>query len=1314
MSTDQRDRDLLTAVLALRLGLLSTEEAAALLGFATTSSGGSLAQLATERGLLTNEDGHLLELIVRRRLERARGDVRGLLRSLLNPKCRSMIALVLEQTVKTPADETVGTIDDFVRLMRAPTNGQVHDAPVETTADPELELDSPTPMEWDRTQGPGREFEILRPLAEGGLGEIFVAHDRGLNRDVALKRIQKGLAGDSRALGRFLFEAEITGRLEHPGVVPVYAIGWDHEGRPYYTMRLIEGESFKDRIVAVHQNKRASHAQGRLEFRQLLYQFTRICEVAAYAHSRGVLHRDLKPSNVMIGRYGETLVVDWGLAKSIAAPEPPRPDRADPGDRALISGSGIQATLHGSTLGTPQYMSPEQARGELGRVGPRSDVYSLGATLYHVLTCRAPLAQATEVGEVLVRVARGEIEPPSAIAKGVPRVLESICLKAMALRPEDRHAGAAELAADVERYLADLPVAGVEEPFWDRIGRWERRHRALVRIGGAAMALIALVGIGAALGINAARNRALDRGREALELSRIAAIRKQEADLKSAELEGLTTRLLLDRGLDLLSHDERRQGLSWLGRALASAAGHNDPFESCIRANIAAWRPTVAVLRECFEHVGAVRAVAYSPDGLVFATAGADGVARVWDAASLAECGSIEHAGSIRRLAFSDDGKTLATGGDDQVARLWDVAAKRVRATLSIGGGPVAGIVFSKDGRLLVVAGGDGLCRAFDNLTTQPMGSAFSLGAAARAIAIAPTGVVAVGGMAGALYLWNPLTGSAMHLLGHQSVVNCVAFSPDGLLLASAGEDRHPRLWRVSTGEQVADNPDKLHAASILSMTFSPDGSKLVTGGYDTSCRVWSVPSLALLDGGMRHGGHVWGLALDRTGTKLAAAVEDNTVQLWDATTYKRIGDPMPHRGPVHAAVFSPDGRSILTGSDDGAARLWTLGRDSSAGAPMVHTDEIRAMVIRPDGRVIATSSVDGVVWLWDALAGRLIARRDAHEHGVPIEIEFNPTGTLLASSDRAGLIRVWDGGTLEPMGEPIHMGDWVRKVAISGSGVLAAGDHQGRLGLWDARTGRARSPQKALPHTITTLAFSPDGSRLLVCDEEGEARIWDPVRFEPLGRPMRHEGAIHVAVFSPDGARLATGSYDKTARIWDAQTQAPLSDPLPHRAFVWSLQFRPDGERLLTGAFDGFARVWNGRDGRPLGEWLRQGDLVYGARYDQEGARVVTFGRALSACLWDAAVARPLGERLVHGDEIDQALFIPGQPVVATASRDRTVRLWTIPSPASEPTERLIKRIEVETGMKLDERDVARVLDVASWRALRNEINEEPASPAP
>jgi tetratricopeptide (TPR) repeat protein/tRNA A-37 threonylcarbamoyl transferase component Bud32 len=331
-----------------------------------------------------------------------------------------------------------------------------------------------------------RRYQILRPHAKGGLGEVFVAEDLELHREVALKEIQECHAHDMVSRGRFLLEAEVTGRLEHPGIVPVYGLGQYADGRPFYAMRFIHGDNLKEAIRRFHaaESPRRDPGERRLALRQLLGRFIDICNAVAYAHSRGVLHRDLKPGNIMLGKYGETLVVDWGLAKAVGRTDATR--NLDESTFRPSSGSGEAMTQMGSAVGTPAYMSPEQAAGQLDKLGPASDIYSLGATLYALLTGQAPFREG-DAGDVLQKVRTGDFLPPRRINADIPAPLEAICLKAMAVDPGNRYASCAGLAEDVEHWLADEPVQAYPEPWTTRIRRWLDRHRIAVAAAGTAL-----------------------------------------------------------------------------------------------------------------------------------------------------------------------------------------------------------------------------------------------------------------------------------------------------------------------------------------------------------------------------------------------------------------------------------------------------------------------------------------------------------------------------------------------------------------------------------------------------------------------------------------------------------------------------------------------------------------------------------------------------------------------------------------------------------------------------------------------------------
>lgn len=367
----------------------------------------------------------------------------------------------------------------------------------------------PPPGSSSATGAKGR-FVVLKEHARGGLGQISLARDEKLKRQVALKEIRPDRRDNDQLRQRFLAEAEITGMLEHPGIVPIYQIDEDASGMPYYAMRFIRGQTFADAIQAFH-GQRAPRAAGAtpfasLAFRELVQRFISVCNTMAYAHGMGVIHRDLKPANVMLGAYGETLVVDWGLAKKSGGMEKGDDQEAtgpNVDEPARASDAGM--TEAGQVLGTPNYMSPEQAAG--AQVDAATDRYALGAILYELITGQSPYGSGP-ARAVLAQLLAGAPPSPRALRPDVPRALEAICLKALARRPDERYAIATDVAKDLERWLADEPVAAYSDPPWQRVRRWAKRHRSVV-VGMAAAAAVAAVAFALATALLARSNQEL-------------------------------------------------------------------------------------------------------------------------------------------------------------------------------------------------------------------------------------------------------------------------------------------------------------------------------------------------------------------------------------------------------------------------------------------------------------------------------------------------------------------------------------------------------------------------------------------------------------------------------------------------------------------------------------------------------------------------------------------------------------------------------------------------------------------------------------
>jgi WD40 repeat protein len=1075
------------------------------------------------------------------------------------------------------------------------------------------------------------DYELLEEIARGGMGVVYRARQMSLDRPVALKMILAGQLASDDDVRRFRQEAEAAANLDHPHIVPIYEVG-EHDGKHFFSMKLIEGTSLNQCLDRFRADPRGAA--------QLL---ARVARAVHHAHQRGLLHRDLKPGNILVDAQGQPHVTDFGLAKRVEG--------------------GSELTVTGAIVGTPEYMAPEQA---LARkvLTTGVDIYSLGAVFYTLLTEGPPFVGGN-VLETLQQGVGSEPVPPRRRNARVPLDLEVICLKCLAKEAEGRYSSAEALAEDLERWLRGEPILARPAGRVERGVKWVRRNPV---VAGLSAALV--------LAIAAGLLAFYVKYREAQEKTMIALDREQEAHDETTLKEEALARVrhesaLKDRALTQAREENRnaQENLASSNVLLAQTAWKNNDVwkaRACLEQvpdPFRHWewyylkRQFEGGLFTLYGHTGPVWDVAFSPDGTRLATVSDDGSARLWDPrtgrALLELTGSMA---PVRCLAFSPDGKRLFTIGFDRKVRLWDshtgrqqrefVADPDVRVNF-------LSLALSRDGSRLATAAidGPGRVRIWNADTGELLLELKKDNKRVDAVAFSPDGMVlATTSYDKTARLYDARTGEERRVLpGHNDHVVGVAFSPDGGRLATRTGDGTVRLWDAGTGQLLL----QLKGVAMGALAFSPDGARLAIAGGTVA--VWDARTGQQL---LEQKGHTDGataVAFSPDGARLATAGRDGTVRIWDA---RAVDQPLVFKGHtsfVQAVVFSRDGTRLATAGADTTARVW----DAQTGQPLLefrgHSQGLRSVALSPDGTRLATGCQDGTARLWDAFTSQFLLEIKAHATLVQ-GLAFSPDGKRLATAGGDGMARLWDTETrnqlLELQG---HKGP-VTGVVFSPAGERLATSGGDRARVWDTASGKQLLE---LLGGAACVAFSPDGTRLTTGGWDRTVRVWDARTGQPiLVIPIGNLGGAGLAL-SPDGARLAT-VWLEDVQIWDVRSGQPLLNFKGHRAGVGSVAFSSDGMRLATASSDRLARIW---DVRPVS--LPYRDLPGNAQELQRPVAFNSAGTRLATTawndviLWDTKTGRSLFELKGHTKPIQRLVFSLDGSRLATANADNTVRLW-------------------------------------------------------
>jgi len=1043
------------------------------------------------------------------------------------------------------------------------------------------------------TEKPGGwigQYKLLSILGEGGFGIVFRAEQsEPVKRQVALKVIKPGM-DSKQVIARFESERQALALLEHPNIAHVFDGGTTESGRPYFVMELVRGLP-----VTEYCDRHQLRVEERLEV------FLQVCEAVQHAHQKGIIHRDIKPSNILVLEEQDKAIpkiIDFGIAKATHQPLT---------EQTLY-------TEQGQFIGTPEYMSPEQAGIATKDIDTRTDVYALGVLLYELLTGTLPftreeLKQAgvaeiqriirdtdpprpstllSRLGDEARKVAERRRTELAVLTRLLRKELEWIPLMALRKEPDRRYQTVSELAADVRKYLAGSPLSAGPESHVYQLKKFMQRHLA------AAVAMIAVL-IVLSLGIVVSTIFAIE-------------AHKQQRIAENKELSSRRNLYFARIGLTQQAWENGNMAyMMSLLDSLRPESGQEDfrHFEWYYF-----WRLANAHHRTLHAHSDYVACVSFSPKGELLASASYDKTVKLWNPASGQLKYTLPHTDPVRSLSFSPDGKTLATGCYDGTLRLWDMHTGQAAVTMSVDN-PISSVVFSPDGRTLAAARFNGHVTLWnraefelnDMLTIeQPPFLQWD------SLAFSPDGrTLAIGGgeyhKPGEVVLWDKESRRIRATLkGHTNQIRDIAFSPDRKTVATTSYDRTVRLWDAHSAQELAIAED--HQATLFGAAFSPNGQTIAISSADSTIIIRD-PNLKALYHLKGHTDIVKSITFSPDGKTLASSGNDNTIRLWDMEILKKGNNRLRHDAGVYDLAFSPDGTRLVTCSESGHVRLWDSETEHHIGEFVGHAGPVWSVDVSRDGRMVVTGSADRTVRLWDMQSRRLINTLPTFKDEV-FSVAFSPDGKILAIGCRDRSVVLWDRVRqkkevlIEPKGNLEYLDlNPVATIAFSPEGTLLSTGHHytsdDQPTLWDVKEKKQFIKLRGFNsgNAVWSIPFSQDGRLVATTSVDKTIKLWDRDTGRLRASLNGHVGIVMSADFSPDDRILASGGEDQVVRIWDVQWGQQRAELKGHEDTITCVAFSPDGSILASASKDRSVILWRtatpaSADEQPSGTTLR------------------------------------------------------------------------------------------------------------------------------